>query len=111
VTRARTARPGEVTYPHSGGVRSGVSVATTSASAATLATSLPPPEPTRNGPPGTRVELMLPKRSTWAPPRHATVVVPGPPTRDPRTRPARPTIGDRGKLRWLRTNGSAGVGS
>ena len=29
VTSARTVRPGEVTYPHSGGVRCGVNVATT----------------------------------------------------------------------------------
>jgi len=36
----------------------------------TDATSLPPPEPTRNASPGTRVELMLPCRSTCAPPMH-----------------------------------------
>ena len=52
-------------------------------SAATLATSLPPPEPTRNGPSGIRVELMLPNLSTCAPPRQAMVRVPAPPTSAP----------------------------
>ena len=98
-------------YEQSGGVRCGVSVATTTFSVAVLATSLPPPEPTRNGRGSMRVEFTLPKRSICAPPRHPIVVVPAPPTSAPSTVPASVSIVAVGKLRWLSTNGSAGVAS
>ena len=89
----------------------GVSVATTTFSAATDATSLPPPLPTRNGPSGIIVELMLPARSICAPPRHPIVVVPAPPTSPPSTIAASPSIVAVGKLPWLSTNGSPTIGS
>ena len=92
-------------------MRIGLSVATTTHSAATLATSLPPPLPTRKAPPGTIVELMLPARSICAPPRQPIVVVPEPPTSEPSTVGASESMVALGKLRWLSTNGSAGTGS
>ncbi len=88
-----------------------VNVAMTRASSHTEVTSLPPPEPTRNGPPGMTVELMFPCRSIWAAPRPARVFVPAPPTSIPRTDDESPIISAVGKLRWLKTNGSAGRGS
>ena len=83
----------------------------TTTSSARLATSLPPPDPTRNDRPGMTVELMLPKRSIWAAPRHANRVVPGEPVMRPRICSLSESMVAVGKLRWLNTNGSAGVGS
>ena len=111
VTSACTRLPGDVTYAHSATVRCLVSVATITFSAAVLATSLPPPEPTRNGRGGIQVELMLPKRSTCAPPRQPIVAVPDPPTIAPSTTCASASIVAVGKLRWFSTNGSPIVAS
>ena len=53
---------------------------------------------------------MLPDRSICAAPRQASSVVPGEPAIIPRICSLSDSMVAVGKLRWLKTNGSAGVG-